>query len=326
MSSATPELVRNCRRCSNELPPLALVCSQCHALVHGEELSRLSEQARVFERQRKIGESRAVWERCLPLLPADAKQADWIRSHLLDLKVEQEAPPPENQWIKRLGPLAPIAILLAKGKGLLAIFKVKFLFSFFAFLSIYWALYGAVFGAGFAALILVHEFGHYVDIKRRGLPAEVPVFLPGLGAYVRWDALGVSLPTRAAVSLAGPLAGWLASVVCAVVYWKTGAGVWAALAHTGAWLNVLNLVPVWVLDGSQATLALGKAERWVVLTACVALWALSHDGVFFLVAAGMVYRLFTKDLPQSTSRSTAAYFVIVLTLLAVIMVISPTAH
>src|SRR2546429_5828250 len=33
-------------------------------------------------------------------------------------------------------------------------------------------LYGAGFGVGFAALILAHEMGHYIDIRRRGLPAE----------------------------------------------------------------------------------------------------------------------------------------------------------
>jgi len=72
--------------------------------------------------------------------------------------------------------------------------------------AFYWAVYGVKFGVGFAILILVHEMGHFVDIKRRGLPADMPVFLPGFGAYVRWTALGVSARTRAFVSLAGPLA------------------------------------------------------------------------------------------------------------------------
>jgi len=75
-----------------------------------------------------------------------------------------------------------------------------------AFVGVYWSLYGLKFGFGFAVQILVHELGHYIDIKRRGLPADLPVFLPGMGAFVRWQALGVSLETRAAVSLAGPLA------------------------------------------------------------------------------------------------------------------------
>src|SRR5208337_3416469 len=130
--------------------------------------------------------------------------------------------PAKNKWARKLGPLAPLAIALSKAKVLLAIFKLNFLLSLAAFVGVYWALYGPKFGIGFVALILLHEMGHFIDIKRRGLPAEMPVFLPGLGAYVRWQALGVSRETRAAVSLAGPLTGLLAAVACALVWWHTG--------------------------------------------------------------------------------------------------------
>src|ERR1035441_5725069 len=104
---------------------------------------------------------------------------------------------PQHPWAKRLGPLA---LLLAKAKTLLfALFKLKFLFSFAAFLGIYWALFGAWFGIGFACMILMHEMGHFVEVKRRGLPADMPVFLPGLGAYVKWQGLGVSTEVRALI-------------------------------------------------------------------------------------------------------------------------------
>ena len=136
------------------------------------------------------------------------------------LQPEQKPAPekPPHPWAKRLGPLAPLAVLLAKGKSLLfALFKLKFLFSFAAFLGIYWALYGAWFGIGFAVMIMIHEMGHFAEVKRRGLPAEMPVFLPGLGAYVKWQALGVSTEARALVSLAGPAAGLLAAVLAAAL-------------------------------------------------------------------------------------------------------------
>ena len=233
--------------------------------------------------------------------------------------------PAENKWAQRLGPVGPIAVLLAKGKFLLtAVFKLKFLLSFVAFFGLYWALFGAKFRIGFAVLILIHEMGHYIDIKRRGLPADMPVFLPGLGAYVRWQALGVSLDTRAAVSLAGPFAGFLAAVACTILWWKTGSPLWAALARSGAALNVLNLTPVWVLDGGQAALALSKIERIIVLTACLALWLILGEGVFFLVAAGAGYAaFFARDLPAHPSRATTAYFIAVLIALGVILRLLP---
>ena len=263
----------------------------------------------------------------LPLLPRDSKQLEWIQEHARALNLAAaagEAPPPENPWAKKLGPLGPVAVLLIKGKAFLAaIFKLKFLLSFAAFIGVYWQLFGAAFGIGFAMLILIHEMGHFIDIKRRGLPAEMPVFLPGLGAYVEWKALGVSLETRAAVSLAGPLAGAFAAIACAVVWWQTGNPLWVALARAGAWLNILNLIPVWMLDGGQAALALSKTHRFILLTACVGLWIISGENVFFLVALGALWRIFTKDLPPKPSPVTIAYFLAVLATLAIVVSTMP---
>jgi Zn-dependent protease len=325
VSTTTPELIRNCRRCSSDIPAGALVCEKCHALVHSEQLDRLASEAKELESKGELREARERWLMGLPRLPANSRQADWIKSHAhsLDVVAERVQPPQpsENKWAQRLGPVGPVAVLLAKGKFLLtAIFKLKFLLTFFAFFGFYWALFGAKFGIGFAVLILIHEMGHYIDIKRRGLPADMPVFLPGLGAYVRWQALGVPLETRAAVSLAGPFAGFLASLVCAALWWQTGDSLWAALARAGAALNVLNLIPVWVLDGGQAVLALSKMERIILLTACLALWLLFGQNLFFLVAVGAAYcAFFTKDLPPHPSRVTTIYFIVVLTALGVIL-------
>jgi Zn-dependent protease len=224
-----------------------------------------------------------------------------------------------------MGPADPITVLAAKSRTTLpARLQLTSLLSFVAFIAIYWAASGMKFGIGFAVLILIHEMGHFIDIKRRGLPADMPVFLPGLGAYVRWQALGVPLETRAAISLAGPLAGFLASLACAAIWWQTGNPLWAALARSGAILNLLNLIPVWVLDGGQAALALSKTERIVLLIACVALGLVFGQNLFFLVALGAGYRaFFAADLPAQPSRATTVYFIAVLTALGVIIRLMP---
>jgi len=330
VSITSPELIRNCRRCSRELPPGALVCEYCHALVHSEELERLASQAKGLEAKRDFRQAREHWLAGLGLLPPTSRQANWIMQHVrsLDVLADPRQPGPEpsaNKWAQRLGPVGPIAVVLAKSKVLLAaILKLKFLLSFAAFLGFYWATFGMKFGLGFAVLILLHELGHYIDIRRRGLPADMPVFLPGLGAYVRWKALGVSTETRAAISLAGPLAGLVVSVVCAVLWWQTGNPLWAALARAGAWLNLLNLIPVWVLDGGQAALALSKTERILLLTACLALWLVLGESAFFLVALGAAYQVFLAgELPAHPSRSTTVYFLVVLTALGMLLHLMP---
>ena len=321
MSPFTSEIAQNCPRCARELLPGALECPQCRNLVHGDQMEQLAAHARSLEAHGDLQGARERWLECLPLLPAQSAQVEWIRGHVRELETAaptqvsaQHGPNTTPDWAKRLGPVGPI---------LLALWKFKFLFSFVAFLGLYWQLWGAAFGIGFAVLILVHEMGHFIDIKRRGLPADMPMFLPGLGAYVRWNALGVSLETRAAVSLAGPLAGWFASGICAVLWFQTGYGLWAALARTSAWLNALNLIPLWIFDGSSATNALSKLERAVVLMVSAALGYALGEWVFGLVALGMGVRLFTHDAPPEHSNATAAYFVAVLAALAVVIWLVP---
>jgi Zn-dependent protease len=324
-------MVERCQNCAQPLAAGALVCPHCHALVHTQELDRTAAAATALEGKKQWRLAREEWLKALPLLPRDAAQSTWIRDHARELlnsalNSETEVAPGKQspEWAKKLGPLGPIAVLLVKSKTLLlAIFKLKFLLSFAGFIGVYWALWGMKFGIGFAILILIHELGHFIDIKRRGLPAEMPVFLPGLGAYVKWQALGVPLETRAEVSLAGPFAGWLASIACLIIWWKTGNPFWASLARVGAFLNVLNLIPVWILDGGQAALALGRTARFWLLTAGLALWLVLGEGIFALVAAGTAWRLFTKDMPEKSNRTSLAYYVGVLACLGIVLYIAP---
>jgi hypothetical protein len=205
-----------CRRCAQTLDAEAVACPRCHALVYEAELDRLKQEALSLEANGQFHASLDVWRRMLPYLPPNTQQAAWIVKRIHELaevpdRDDPAAPSQAPAWVKRVGPLAPIALMLLKGKGLLALFQLKSLLSLGLFAGFYSGTFGWAFGLGFAALILVHEMGHYIDITRRGLPADMPVFLPGLGAYVRWRALGVPDETRAAVSLAGPLAGALAA-------------------------------------------------------------------------------------------------------------------
>jgi len=318
-------VIRECPQCGHSLVLGATACPECHTLVHAAELNAIARDAKALEARGDYAQAREVWNRSLPLLPPDAKQADWVRERVRALEAtqagrEEQAAHHKQGWARKLGPLAPLALILAKGKTLLlAIFKLKFLFSFFWFIVLYAGLFGWRYGLGIAASILIHEMGHYFDIKRRGLPAEMPVFLPGLGAYVRWDALGVSKRDRAQISLAGPLAGWIAAAGCYLMFTYTHQPVWAALARTGAVLNILNLIPVWVLDGAKAVDAMAQVERMALLAAALGLWLYTHENIFFLVVIGIGWRLFTKDKPAQDDWSTWFYFVAVMCALALML-------
>jgi Zn-dependent protease len=282
-------------------------------------MEQLAAHARSLEAHGELKEARERWLACLPLLPPQSAQAEWIRGHVHELETapgsaqgapSSNASSTDQSAAGRRVPLSPAKWLMP-------------LLSFLAFIVVYSQSWGAKYGAGFAVLILLHEMGHFIDIKRRGLPADMPMFVPGLGAYVRWNALGVSVKTRAAVSLAGPLAGWFGAAVCAILWYRTGDGVWAALARTTAWLNALNLIPLFIFDGNKATDALSRLERAVVLIVSVTLGYALHDWVFYVVAGGAGIRLLSRDAPSEPSGSTAAYFIAVLTGLAVILWLMP---
>jgi len=91
--------------------------------------------------------------------------------------------------------------------------------------------------------------------------------------------------------------------VCALLWMKTGDALWIGLASVSALLNVLNLIPIWVLDGGQTIAALNKTER-ITLSATAVLFAAGFgQPVFLLVAVGAGYRLFTKDIPTAPNHA-----------------------
>ena len=341
MSTITHSVIQKCPNCGTDLPLEALACPECHALIHSVHLDQLAADARALEAQGSLHQARELWASALPLLPHDSKQAAWLKDHLHSLQEAQSGAPGSSSdqaaakpttpatrpsWIKKLGPFGPLALLLLKLKTVfLLLFKLKFLFSFLFFIALYVGMFGWRYGLGISACILIHEMGHFIDIKRRGLPAEMPVFLPGFGAYVRWNALGVTRRQIAQISLAGPLAGWIAAAVCFLLYAQTGDPIWAALARTGAVLNILNLIPIWVLDGGQAVTALGEVERAALLALSLGLWYYTGQGIFFFVSAGFAWRLFTKDKPKQSDWSTWGYYAALLIALAVILRAAPDA-
>ena len=111
--------------------------------------------------------------------------------------------------------------------------------------------FGIFIAVGFVLLILAHELGHYIEAKRLGLDPQLPVFIPFLGAYVALRNVRFDPWQNARVSLAGPIAGGLAAAGVLVAGELADSDLLVALAYTGFLLNLLNLIPVWILDGAQ---------------------------------------------------------------------------
>jgi len=250
--------------------------------------------------------AREHWVAALSLLSSDSPQARAVQREIekIDAKL---APKPPTSWTKRLGPFGLLLAALAKFKSLAL--GGKFLFSILAFLGVYWGLYGWWFAVGLTGSVLMHEMGHYLMVRRYGFAAQLPMFLPGLGAYVKWNAPNVDPGVRAQISLAGPLFGFFSGLVAYAIFLSTHQAVWLAIAHFAGWLNLLNLIPALIFDGASAMSALGAQGRMAVLLVSAVLFFTLSEPLFLLVAIGTAYRLYKRDFPAEPKQGIAYYFI-----------------
>lgn len=120
-------------------------------------------------------------------------------------------------------------------------------------IGVYAQIYGWRFAAGFVGMIAIHELGHYVAARQRGLAVSLPAFIPFVGAWINLHQQPHDAETEAYVAYAGPFVGTLAAF--AAYFWgRHGGGeLWIALAYAGFMLNLFNLIPVSPLDGGRIT-------------------------------------------------------------------------
>jgi Zn-dependent protease len=162
---------------------------------------------------------------------------------------------------RRIAPIgAALVALLAKLKAILLLApKLKLLTasgSMLVSIVAYATIWGFPFALGFVVLLLVHEMGHVIALRREGIKASLPMFIPFLGAMISARSLGDNAAAEARVGLAGPVLGTLGAAVCIPIWLATGNDFWRALAFTGMFLNLFNLLPVVPLDGGRAMAAM----------------------------------------------------------------------
>ena len=136
----------------------------------------------------------------------------------------------------------------------------------------YQLIFGWPFAVGFVLLLLLHEMGHVIQLRREGVEASAPMFIPFLGAVISAKSLGRDAAAEARVGLAGPILGTIATLVPLGLWLATGADFWRALAYIGFFLNLFNLLPVLPLDGGRAMAALSP---WVWFAGFAGLIALT---------------------------------------------------
>jgi Zn-dependent protease len=193
---------------------------------------------------------------------------------------------------RRIGSaLAAIGALIAKffaaiKGGLLLLPKLKLLTTAgtalvsVAAYSLFW---GWTFALGFVVLLFIHEMGHVLQLRREGIKASAPMFIPFLGAMITAKSLGENALAEARVGLAGPILGTAGSAVCLAIAEATNSDMLRALAYVGFFLNLFNLLPVVPLDGGRAMAAMAPWMWFVGFGALVAMVFIFPNPILLII-------------------------------------------
>ncbi|HXK13850.1 MAG TPA: site-2 protease family protein [Gaiellaceae bacterium] len=198
--------------------------------------------------------------------------------------------PRGTDWIgrirKALGPV--IALVIAAAKFSFVLLKFS---SIFIAVAAYALLFGWKFAVGFVLLIFIHELGHYIEAKREGLSPKLPVFIPFLGAYVQYTRGHPWQTVR--VAIAGPILGGAAAAVCLAIAQSNGSRLMYALAYSGFFLNLFNLLPFGIFDGG----AVWRSARYLRVGGGRGL-ALASYALYFGTAAALILGMIATYKPQ----------------------------
>lgn len=292
-----------CPQCGHAIPGAALSCPACHALVHAQRLKALAETAGGAATRGDVPAQLAAWREALELLPPGSTQHVTIRGRVEALSHEVSGTAPRTAagnggrkaWTGSLATIGAGALLLWKFKaiGVFLLTKGKLLLfglskgttflSMLAALGVYWTLWRWKFALGFVLSIYIHEMGHVAAMRRYGLAATAPMFIPGFGAFIRMKQHPATVQEEARIGLAGPIWGFGAAAACFLVFVATAHPFWAALTHVGAMINLFNLLPVWQLDGGHAFNALNRRERWIATGTAGVMLLLTGEGLLVLI-------------------------------------------
>jgi Zn-dependent protease len=199
---------------------------------------------------------------------------------------------PTRELRRRIGgALAAIGAIIAKFfaaiKGaVLLLPKLKVLTTAgTAFVSIaaYSLFWGWSFALGFVVLLFVHEIGHVIQLRREGIKASAPMFIPFMGALITAKSLGQNALAEARVGLAGPVLGSLGAAACLAIGEATNSDLFRALAYIGFFLNLFNLLPVVPLDGGRAMAAMAPWMWFLGLGALVAMVLLFPNPILLII-------------------------------------------
>jgi Zn-dependent protease len=292
-------------------------------LVHRERLQQLASLADTATNAGDTAAARAHWMDALGLVPVYSEQHQQISARFAALADASDAPRPATAGTERYSWWKPVAggaaaitvLVVTKFKFLLlGLTKMSTLLSMFGFIGVYWSIHGWPLAVGLAVSIYIHEMGHVSMLRRLGIDAGAPLFIPGVGAFVMLKQHITDPVIDARIGLAGPAWGLGAAVASWVVYLATATPIWLAIAELTGFINLFNLIPIWQLDGARGFHALSRHERWIIVgVVAFALW-MTDVRVLWIVGAVSAYQAVAGKAGPGHQRTAATFAGLVLAL------------
>lgn len=299
-----------------------------------ELYEQIAYEAKLAGQAGNWAQARAAWVRALELFPAGSDEYRTVQARIANIDAQTASASREGVWQRRLYKLGPIGVFLwkfktialialTKGKVLLlGLGKLQTFISMLVSVGFYTMAYGWKFAVGLVLSIYIHEMGHVVQLRKYGIAATSPMFIPFFGAFIRMKSYPENVSQDARTGLAGPIWGLGAAVFAWAAALSTGQPIWYAIARTGAWINLFNLIPIWQLDGGRGFRALTRSQRVWALGVALAMWAVTEESMLLFVSMGALYRCFSKDYADEPDRLVLWQYGGLVVLLSMLVVLS----
>lgn len=114
-----------------------------------------------------------------------------------------------------------------------------------------------IWALGLLLVLGAHELGHFFAALKLGIPVRLPIFIPGMGAFVLLKEPFKDARKEAWVGIGGPLAGVATTVGVHVAGCHYEIAELVALAHWSYGVHLFNLIPAGMLDGGHIAALVG---------------------------------------------------------------------
>ena len=151
-------------------------------------------------------------------------------------------------------------------------------------IGVYAIAFGWRYAVGIVAMLFVHEMGHYIAARQRGLRVGLPMFIPFMFAWVKLEDMPHDAETDAHIALAGPMLGTVGAIGAYFLAREYGTHWLLAVAYTGFFINLINMIPLPPLDGGRITAVLSP-RIWLLGMPIIGALLLFHFSFILLLVA-----------------------------------------